>query len=104
MDHCDDTLEADDDDETDEKIGRGGNDGDYHYLQNFGTSCVCVCVCVFCFLCPECAHNLNRLLNAYSAALHNLQRSSILNYSLLFMLMPIFSSVCIMYGSLCFFV
>ena len=38
--------------------------------------CVCVCVCrsmlacVLCFLCPECAHNLNRLFYAYSAPLH----------------------------------
>ena len=114
-------MEADngndhDDHETDKKIREGVNDGDYHYLKNFGTSCVCVCVCararacmyvcvharVFCFLCPECTHNLNRLFNAYSVALHNLQRSGILNDCLLFMLMPIFSSVCVLYGSLCF--
>jgi hypothetical protein len=69
--------------------------------------CVCVCVhaCVlarFFFLCLECTHNLTRLFNAYSAPLRTPQRSSILNDYLVFMLMPIFLSVCIMYGSLCF--
>jgi hypothetical protein len=66
---------------------------------------VCVCarvrLCMFCFLCPECTHNLTRLFNAYSASLHNFQ-SIILNDFLLFMLMPIFSSICVMYSSFCF--
>ena len=51
MDHCDGSMEADggdhDDHETDEKNGgEGQNDGDCHYLQNFGTSCVFVFACV----------------------------------------------------------
>jgi len=64
--------------------------------------CACVCVCVFCFLCPECTHNLTRLFKAYSAPLCNLQMSSILNDFFLFMFMSIFTSVCVIYSSLCF--
>ena len=63
----------------------------------YARACAHVCACfVFSVLSVH-----TRLFNAYSTPLHNLQ-SSILNDFLLFVLRPVFSTVCVTCGSLCF--